>query len=61
MAHQGAEVSEAIQLLSLEDAKKVHSKIPNPFEFPLPRPGNLILGGNVHKEVLDYRHLPALS
>ena len=46
-----AEVTEALQAMVLEGQEMPHPKVPNPHGFPLPRPGQLICRGVIHKEV----------
>ena len=46
-----ADATEALEALVLGVPEKPHPKIPNLHGLPLPRPGNLILRGIVHKEV----------
>jgi hypothetical protein len=53
-----AEITGDLHSLYFEGMEKTHPKILNPHSFPLPRPGHLILSGNVHKEVRRVAPLP---
>jgi hypothetical protein len=53
-----AEITGDLHSLYFEGMEKTHPKILNPHSFPLPRPGHLILSGNVYKEVRRVVPLP---